>query len=155
VKELHDQETETGLELHHGGGGAIIIKPRYVGLNWVYVTMRLKAVCPGIRIQAYLGQVEAKGGGTLDLSSTEVRDSIVKTAEAFLDLNFDGIHYDIEPIYSGDEDYLSLLEATHTMTRERGALLSVAVAKPEPIAGMAALAEMVANNPGYWTGPTS
>jgi hypothetical protein len=82
---------------------------------------------PGVRVQAYLGQVRPAGGGPLRLEDRAVRDRIVATAGVFLDLGFDGIHYDIEPIASGDRDLLDLLARTRTLTRTRGAVLSVAL----------------------------
>lgn len=86
---------------------------------------------PGVRVQAYLGQIEDRGGGPLDLDDATVRDRIVATAESFLDLGFDGIHYDIEPIFPGDQSFFDLLDRTHALTAARGAVLSVALEQLE------------------------
>ena len=81
---------------------------------------------PDLRVQAWLGQVEAGGGGKLDLGDPAVRRGTVRTAERFMREGFDGIHYDIEPIWNGDRDFLALLEETAAMLRRRDGVLSVA-----------------------------
>lgn len=95
----------------------------------------MKQEAPGVRVQAYLGQVARRGGGPLDLGDDEVRNRILVTAAHFLDLGFGGIHYDIEPVYPGDQRFLDLLERTHELTQARGAVLSVALEQPEPFPG--------------------
>jgi len=87
----------------------------------------LRQRVPTVRPQAYLGQVERRGGGPLDLGVPVVRQAIVGSAGRLLDLGFKGVHYDIEPIYPGNQGFLDLLEQTHQLTRARGAVLSVAV----------------------------
>lgn len=112
---------------------------------------RMKRIDPAIRLQPWLGQVaEFGGGGPLDLRSPKVRAEIVRTASRFLDVGADGFHIDLEPIYSGDRDYIDLLHGLHNLTRSRGALLSVAAYTPEPVAGMGWVAGLVAKCPGYW-----
>jgi hypothetical protein len=86
---------------------------------------------PGLRAQAYLGQIEARDGGILDLDDASVRDGIVRTAGMFLALGFDGIHYDIEPIFPGDDSFLDLLQRTEAIARPRGAVVSVALEQME------------------------
>ncbi|MBG6087945.1 hypothetical protein [Actinomadura viridis] len=83
---------------------------------------------PGVRAQAYLGQIrKVDGYGITDLDDPAVRGRVLRTDEIFLDLGFDGIHYDFEPIYPDDAAFLELLERTRELTRSRGRLLSVAV----------------------------
>lgn len=91
----------------------------------------MKRYAPGVRVQAYLGQVEKRGGGPLDLRDDQVRSRIVETAGHFLDMGFQGIHYDIEPIYPGNDSFLDLLERTHELTEAHGAVLSVALEQLE------------------------
>jgi hypothetical protein len=88
---------------------------------------------PEIRAQAYLGQIEDRAGGILDLDDPATREGIAETAERFLEMGFDGIHYDIEPIYPGDESFIDLLDRTHQVTQARGAVLSVALEQVEVI----------------------
>lgn len=95
----------------------------------------VRRYAPGLRAQAYLGQVERRGGGPLDLGNSVTRANVVTTAEQLLEKSFDGIHYDIEPIYPGDEDFLDLLDATRRLTRRHGAVLSVALEQLEFLPG--------------------
>ncbi|MGE5549434.1 MAG: hypothetical protein ACM3ZC_02760 [Bacteroidota bacterium] len=112
--------------------------------------MQMRRHAPNLRLHAWLGQVEARAGGPLDLDSPEVRRALVATAETFLDMGFDGIHYDIEPIYSGDPSFLALLGETRALTAERAKLLAVAACRPEPLPGVEWLARRFARYPGYW-----
>jgi spore germination protein YaaH len=81
---------------------------------------------PRLRVQAWLGQVEAGGGGPLDLGQEDVRAQVVSSARRFMDLGYDGVHYDIEPIWAGDDDFLSLLEATSRAAHAEGKVVSIA-----------------------------
>ena len=113
---------------------------------------RMKRLDPKIRLQPWLGQVaEFGGGGPLDLRSPKVRVEIVRTARKFLDLGADGVHIDLEPIYTGDQDYIQLLRELHRVTRSHGALLSIAAYKPEEFTGIERISTLIARNPGYWT----
>ncbi|MFV2176893.1 hypothetical protein ACFHW2_05050 [Actinomadura sp. LOL_016] len=88
----------------------------------------MDAYAPDVRTQAYLGQIRVvEGEGVIEIDDPAVRAEILRTDEVFLDLGFDGIHYDLEPIYPDDEAFLELLDATRELTRERDALLSVAL----------------------------
>lgn len=98
-------------------------------------TSAMARYAPGVRVQAYLGQIERRDGGPLDLRRPVTRDGIVATATRMLDLGFEGIHYDIEPIASGDRDFLNLLERSRAVTGARGAVLSVALEQVETVPG--------------------
>ncbi|MBC6464066.1 hypothetical protein HKK74_00920 [Actinomadura alba] len=88
----------------------------------------MRRLAPGVRSQAYLGQIRVMDDyGLLDIDRPEVRRNILDTDRAMLDLGFDGIHYDIEPIYPDDEAFVRLLDDTRALTRERGRVLSVAL----------------------------
>lgn len=85
-------------------------------------------LAPEVHAQAYLGQTRRLGGnGLLRLDDPAVRTRIVETDRAFLDLGFDGVHYDIEPVYSDDRAFLDLLDRTRELTRARGRILSVSL----------------------------
>ncbi|MCG8546092.1 MAG: hypothetical protein MJE12_17985 [Alphaproteobacteria bacterium] len=113
----------------------------------------IKRNAPNLRLHAWIGQVEKWGGGPLDLSDAAVRTAIVETASQFLDLGFDGIHYNIEPVTDGNPHLLSLLDQTRTLTQARGRLLSMATDELEPVPGLAALATLLRVRAGYWTEP--
>ncbi|MCO6006419.1 hypothetical protein NE236_15650 [Actinoallomurus purpureus] len=87
----------------------------------------LRRLAPEVRAQAYVGQVERSGGGPLDLRAAATRENVLTTDRALLDLGFAGIHYDIEPIYPDDRNFLDLLTNTHRLTRARGRVLSAAL----------------------------
>ena len=90
---------------------------------------------PDLRAQAWIGQKEKRGGGPLDLDDAAVRSTIVETAHGFLDLGFDGIHYNIEPVPSGDRSLLALLDETRPVVDAAGAVLSIAADEIEPYPG--------------------
>ncbi|WUH96761.1 hypothetical protein OHR68_24705 [Spirillospora sp. NBC_00431] len=96
-----------------------------------YARQLIEAVrkyAPGVRAQAYLGQIRVvDGDGVIDLDDPKVREQVLKTDAAFLDLGFDGIHYDFEPIYPDDGAFMELMRRTSELTRSRGRLLSVAL----------------------------
>ncbi|MEV5825274.1 hypothetical protein AB0L25_06850 [Spirillospora sp. NPDC052242] len=95
------------------------------------LTAAMEKYAPDVRTQAYLGQIRVvEGEGIIEIDDPDVRAEILRTDEIFLDLGFDGIHYDLEPIYPDDRAFLDLLDATRALTRERGALLSVALEQP-------------------------
>ncbi|WP_329519968.1 hypothetical protein [Spirillospora sp. NBC_01491] len=88
----------------------------------------MRAHAPGIRAQAYLGQIRTVDGeGVIQIDDPAVRDRVLRTDATFLDLGFDGIHYDFEPIYPDDGAFLTLMARTRELTRSRGRLLSVAL----------------------------
>ncbi|MFB4311039.1 hypothetical protein [Actinomadura sp. GTD37] len=91
----------------------------------------MREYAPGVRAQAYLGQIRmVEGKGVIDLDDPAVRERVLKTDAAFLDLGFDGIHYDFEPIYPDDRAFMTLMDRTRELTRARGRLLSVALEQP-------------------------
>ncbi|REE99226.1 hypothetical protein [Thermomonospora umbrina] len=99
---------------------------KYTNAGRLIEAMRRHA--PGVRAQAYLGQIRTVDGhGIIDLDDPAVRDRVLATDRVFLDLGFDGIHYDFEPIYPDDTAFLELLDRTRELTRSRGRLLSVAI----------------------------
>ncbi|GAB3671286.1 hypothetical protein GCM10027589_40210 [Actinocorallia lasiicapitis] len=88
------------------------------------LTAAMHRLAPGVRIQAYLGQIRIVGGhGVLNLDDRSVRERIVTTAQDMIEVGFDGIHYDLEPIYPDDTAFLDLLDRTRKVT----GLLSVAL----------------------------
>jgi hypothetical protein len=107
----------------------------------------LHAAAPGVRIQAWIGQRAVRAGGLLDLASERTRATVAGTAGSFLDAGFDGIHYDVEPVRSGDPHFLELLRRTRALTGARGRLLSVATPGLEPFV----LARPVTWAGAFWT----
>lgn len=101
----------------------------------------------GLRVQAWIGQIERRGGGPLDLDDAAVRDRIVETAALFVDLGFDGIHYDIEPWFPGDERFLALLDDTALLD----GLLSVSTNEIDIFPGQGPALRTVLPRAASWT----
>lgn len=111
----------------------------------------MRALHPTLHLHAWIGQVEKRGGGTLDLSDAEVRRSITRTAASFLALGFDGIHYGFPAVGSGNPHLLLLLDQTRILTQKAGAILSIDADALEPVPGLAWFARKTGSQNGYWT----
>jgi hypothetical protein len=109
----------------------------------------LHTAMPHLRVQAWLGDVV--GPGRLNLADPATRSRALASASQVLDLGFAGVHYDLEPVPTGDTDYLDLLAATHTITAARHALLSVAVDQIEPAPGLAYPEQWIFGRAHFWT----
>ncbi|WP_267717066.1 hypothetical protein [Streptomyces sp. CoH17] len=107
---------------------------------------------PGVRVQAFLGDVlatESPDGMRLEKAST--RAAVVGSARQVLDAGYDGVHLDLEPLHSGDRDYLSLLDDVRAVTRARDARLSVAAHQIDPLPGFHSFWGTVAGHPKWWS----
>ncbi|WP_223297509.1 glycoside hydrolase family 18 protein [Catenulispora acidiphila] len=104
---------------------------------------------PGVRVQAWLGQVV--GGGGLHLDDAATRGRIVAGVGAALDRGFDGVHFDFEPVSDGDAGFLDLVSATRTVTQAHHALLSVSVPQVEPLSGFRIPGDFLAGHPKWWS----
>lgn len=116
-----------------------------------YMMREIRAAQPTLRLHAWIGQVERRGGGTLDLADADVRRGITQTATGFLTLGFDGIHYGFPAVGSGNPHFLLLLDQTRILTRKAGAILSIDADALEPIPGLAWLSRQFGSQKGYWT----
>lgn len=132
-------------------GKGLIPSTKYPNAPALIAAMRRRA--PSLRLHAWIGQVERRGGGPLDLSDAGTRANIVGTAAEFIGLGFDGIHYNIEPVYSGDPGLLALLDASAPVTRARGKLLSVATDELSPLPGAEHAARLLVRQAGLWRAP--
>ncbi|MDH3228777.1 MAG: glycoside hydrolase family 18 protein [Alphaproteobacteria bacterium] len=141
----------TDVYFHVGplDGDGLIPRAKYRNAPALLAAMRIRD--PAIRLHAWIGQVERRAGGPLDLSDAGVRGNIRRAAEGFLETGFDGIHYNIEPIRSGDRDLLALLDATRAATRAHDALLSMATDELEPFPGAQYLLRPLARRAGLWS----
>lgn len=78
-----------------------------------------------IQVQAWLGQVRGK----IDLAAPEVRHNVAKQCMIFAQLiGFDGIHFDIEPVWDGDMDFIETLKECREILPE-DKFISVALAE--------------------------
>ncbi len=110
---------------------------------------------PGVRVLAWIGQVEAAGGypasESVDLSQSAVRARISQTAAHFVaGLGFDGVHFDIEPIVNNNPHFLDLLTETRAALPP-GAILSVVGQKWAPNAHAAEFLRNAGRGSAWWT----
>lgn len=110
----------------------------------------LSKIYPKLTKQAWIGQVEKKGGGSLDLSDLKTRINIVKTAEKFINIGFNGIHYDIEPIHTNNKSFIDLLIRTHEITLRHNKILSIACPLLEPLYGLHFIVDLFPSG-AIWT----
>ncbi|MFK0266325.1 hypothetical protein ACIQU1_34070 [Streptomyces angustmyceticus] len=99
----------------------------------------LHRALPSVRVHAWLGDrlvYEAGERGGLRLSDASARRAVVDSARRVLADGFAGVHLDVEPLHSGDPDYLRLLDRLGPAVRARGGTLSVAVHQIDPLPGL-------------------
>ncbi|MBB6344545.1 hypothetical protein ACWGH8_15480 [Nonomuraea muscovyensis] len=99
---------------------------------------------PGVRVSAWLGQ---KVDGTLDLDDARSRANVLDGVGEIAKTGFDGVHYNFEPIGSGDEEFLDLLDRTRPLTR----LLSTSTPQIEPYPLMRPGTRAVLDHDKYWS----
>ncbi|MFD5428789.1 hypothetical protein [Streptomyces sp. NPDC127084] len=126
---------------------------RYARARWLIDGVH--RTIPGLRVQAWLGDVlatessEASDG--LMLSDAESRAAVVRSADQVLDAGFDGVHFDLEPLRSGDRDYLSLLDDLRRLTSQRRAQLSVAAHQIDPLPAAHAVNRAITGRGKWWS----
>ncbi|MEU4211157.1 glycosyl hydrolase family 18 protein [Streptomyces sp. NPDC026206] len=92
---------------------------------------------PGVRVQAWLGdKLVRRGGGGLRLASAPARDAVVASARQVMGAGFEGVHLDVEPVPTGDDDFLKLLDSLRPAVRSAGGVLSVAAQQIDPLPSM-------------------
>ncbi|MBL1087589.1 hypothetical protein JK359_37595 [Streptomyces actinomycinicus] len=107
---------------------------------------------PGVRVQAWLGdKLASEGPEGLRLERADTRAAVVTSARQILDAGFEGTHFDLEPLHSGDRDYLSLLDDLHTLTRTRHAVLSVAAHQIDPVPAFHSFWGTTTGHPKWWS----
>ncbi|MER8222863.1 hypothetical protein ABTZ58_20220 [Streptomyces sp. NPDC094143] len=107
---------------------------------------------PGIRVQAFLGDVLAsESGGGMVLADPDTRAAVVRSARQVLDTGYEGVHLDLEPMPSGDRDFLALLDALRSETRSRDARLSVAAHQIDPLPKLHTVFGLFTENPKWWS----
>ncbi|WP_280665472.1 MULTISPECIES: hypothetical protein [unclassified Kitasatospora] len=106
---------------------------------------------PGVRVQAWLGDVVEPEDAGLQLDSPAVRDRIAVSARQVLDAGFDGVHLDLEPVHSGDSGYLALLDQVHAVTAARAVPLSVATPQIDPLPALHTVPGALTGHPKWWS----
>jgi hypothetical protein len=107
---------------------------------------------PGIRVQAWLGdKLATESPDGMRLAEKDTRAAVVRSTRQILAAGFDGAHFDLEPLHSGDEHYLDLLDALHKVTRAQGVPLSVAAHQIDPLPALHSVAGTLAGHPKWWS----
>ncbi|WP_086025182.1 glycosyl hydrolase family 18 protein [Streptomyces viridochromogenes] len=107
---------------------------------------------PGVRVQAFLGDVLAtEGPDGMRLENPDTRAAVVASARQVLDTGYEGIHLDLEPMPSGDRDYLTLLDSLRRETRSRDAQLSVAAHQIDPLPALHTVFGFFTDHPKWWS----
>ena len=125
---IRDLYVHTG-PLEHDGSLDAALYPRS---SWLI--REAHRALPGVRVQAWLGDIVShEGSPGVRTDDPATRSRIRDSAAQVLDAGFDGVHFDLEPMRSGDQGFLALLGATHEMTAARGVPLSVATHQIDPL----------------------
>ncbi|MEV6248145.1 hypothetical protein AB0M38_18380 [Streptomyces sp. NPDC051742] len=123
---------------------------RYPRAKWLIDAVH--RTMPGIRVQAWLGDILAtEGPDGLHLEKAGSRAAVVTSARQILDAGFDGVHFDLEPLLSDDAHYLSLLDDLGKLTRSRTALLSVAAHQIDPLPGLHSVNGAISGSEKWWS----
>ncbi|MEU0049649.1 hypothetical protein [Streptomyces sp. NPDC006309] len=117
-----------------------------------WLTGALHRQLPGVRVQAWLGDTLAsESPDGLRLERPATRAAIAASTRRILDAGFEGAHFDLEPLHSGDRDYLCLLDDLRALTRSRHALLSVAAHQIDPLPAFHSFWGTTTGHPKWWS----
>ncbi len=118
--------------------------------NAATFVQEMKRRLPELKILAWIGQMEKDGGGPLDISNPETRARVVNEARRFsLDLGFDGVHYDIEPVHNLNPHFLDLLDETRAAIGP-GKLISISAPKWAPAARVIPFVQAIFGRGSAW-----
>ncbi|MHB9859313.1 glycoside hydrolase family 18 protein [Streptomyces sp. YIM S03343] len=107
---------------------------------------------PGVRVQAWLGdKLATESPDGLRLTRATTRAAILDSTRAILATGFQGAHFDLEPLHSGDHDYLALLDGLRRLTHARGAVLSVAAHQIDPLPAFHSFWGTTTGHPKWWS----
>ncbi|WP_405984896.1 glycoside hydrolase family 18 protein [Streptomyces sp. NBC_00872] len=143
---IRDLYVHTG-PLEHDG---TLPAARYPRARWLIDAVH--RTIPDVRVHAWLGdELATEGPDGLRLERAASRAAVVRSAEQILDAGFDGVHFDLEPLHSGDPDYLSLLDDLRVLTRARDVPLSIAAHQIDPVPALHSVAGALTGHPKWWS----
>ncbi|MFI9768634.1 hypothetical protein ACIHJG_17450 [Streptomyces sp. NPDC052415] len=80
---------------------------KYPRARWFLDAMRREA--PRVRVQAWLGdRLASESPDGLRLEDPDTRAAVAASTRRILAAGFEGARFDLEPLHSGDQDYLTL-----------------------------------------------
>ncbi|MEV6837646.1 hypothetical protein AB0N17_24585 [Streptomyces sp. NPDC051133] len=133
--------------LEHDG---TLPKSDYPKAGWLISAVHRAA--PGVRVQAWLGdKLATESPDGLHLERAATRAAVVRSTRRILAAGFQGAHFDLEPLHSGDRDYLGLLDDLRRVTHARHALLSVAAHQIDPLPAFHSFWGATTNHPKWWS----
>ncbi|MGW3512218.1 hypothetical protein [Streptomyces sp. NPDC000994] len=133
--------------LEHDG---TLSKSSYPRARWLIPAVH--RALPGVRVQAWLGdELATESPDGMRLERAETRAAVVTSTREILAAGFDGAHFDLEPLHSGDRDYLGLLDDLRAVTRAHGVPLSVAAHQIDPLPAFHSLWGTLTNHPKWWS----
>ncbi|MEU1405107.1 hypothetical protein ABZ471_22585 [Streptomyces sp. NPDC005728] len=133
--------------LEHDG---TLPKSDYPKARWLISALHREL--PGVRVQAWLGdKLASESPEGLHLERAATRSAVVASTRQILAAGFEGAHFDLEPLHSGDRDYLSLLDDLRTLTRAHHALLSVAAHQIDPLPAFHSFWKTTTGHPKWWS----
>ncbi|MED7822982.1 glycoside hydrolase family 18 protein [Streptomyces chiangmaiensis] len=143
---IHDLYVHAGPLEHNG----TLPTSAYPKATWLIDA--LHRALPGVRVQAWLGdKLASEGPVGLRLERPATRAAVVRSARQVLAAGFDGAHFDLEPLHSGDRHYLALLDALHHVTQAHHAPLSVAAHQIDPLPALHSVAGGLTGHPKWWS----
>ncbi|SOB84961.1 glycosyl hydrolase family 18 protein [Streptomyces sp. 1331.2] len=143
---IRDLYVHTG-PLEHDGTLPPAVHPR---ARWFADTVHREL--PGVRVQSWLGDEVKPEKDAMDLEDAPTRDRVTASARQVLDLGFDGVHFDMEPIRPGSAGWLALLDQVRPVTAARGAKLSVAAPQIDPVPGLHTAGILLTDHGKWWDG---
>ncbi|WP_371516318.1 hypothetical protein [Kitasatospora sp. NBC_01300] len=141
---VRDLYVHTG-PLEHDGSLPPAVHPRG---RWF--TDAVHRALPDVRVQSWLGDEVKPEKDALDLEDAPTRDRVTASARQVLDLGFDGVHFDMEPIRPGSAGWLALLDQVRPVTAGRGAALSVAAPQLDPVPGLHTAGILLTDHGKWW-----
>ncbi|GAA1069685.1 hypothetical protein [Kitasatospora arboriphila] len=142
---VHDLYVHTGPLAHDGSLDPALAPQARWFLDGVHRRL------PGLRVQAWLGDVVAPEKDGLHLDRPEVRTRITVATVQTLALGFEGVHFDLEPVRSGSAGFLALLDQVRPLTAASGVPLSVAAPQIDPVPGLHRVGLAVADHGKWWS----
>ncbi|WUB62158.1 hypothetical protein OG852_18035 [Streptomyces sp. NBC_00582] len=133
--------------LEHDGTLPASAHPRAA---WFIAAVHREA--PGVRVQAWLGdELASESPHGMRLERAATRAAVVRSTREILAVGFEGAHFDLEPLHSGDRNYLALLDSLHEVTGARGVPLSVAAHQIDPVPGFHSFWGATTGHPKWWS----